>query len=762
MRKMIFMMTAILLVVLSSVSTTNGRINSKTLFDDVDKMTTEEIVAEMKYAVSTGKNGKYFPQDRMHALEKQLAKNQTAEIERFKNQLKADAKIAKQIEDLKQKAIDKAKEKGNEYYEKNKDKIQAEVENQARKALKMSQAEWQVRKDEINEMYKQGSEAYEEHVQGYVEAAQKAYDAYNAYNKAKSDHPEAPDAAQNLVGFLNATGEVLNYAGDKMDKTPLRPIGEILKLYGAATDLGNTAAKNAWAYTHREGINPNVQSQYSKGLAEVGLSDGDYGGLEKSNIMMHDKNIRILKLANGNYAVFNDKFEIVPGATGKQLTPDEYKKLEQLYTAFSNAKEDGWPDLNAEQLAKLARGDKVKVTVDDNMWPFSDEIKEFDASKIEAMGESHGFSTINSELTTSLDRILNGDQTFFGGLVDPFTKYGRRDEIREMLNMWRDSRENYNSYIHEHEAFLEWVKAIKEQNKDLTPEELKAKIKDMLKNGENPEEDQEDKDDKDDKSDPDDKNPLVEELQEIDPNVEDADASGVKKDDKKDDKDSDSSSGDDHWTNQTPEEFNGTKDGGFTNTGGTHRPMPGGGNPQAIGIPVLKPNIYLYPEETTEICVQFKYPWLLTTVIPDYVSSWNVEARPDGLLDDQYGFLFYESIAQPIFFQKELGWKVPAKERTDVFEEILYLYGFNVQEKIDFVEFWNDRLEQDVNYVMYPQETATIDLVMPVVIQPSPASIHRIWFYFIPDYGMTVTEPEQVETISRQGLTVVEWGGMYE
>lgn len=48
--------------------------DSKSIFDDVDKLTSEEIVAEMKYAVSTGNEGKYYPKDRLHQLEQQLAK----------------------------------------------------------------------------------------------------------------------------------------------------------------------------------------------------------------------------------------------------------------------------------------------------------------------------------------------------------------------------------------------------------------------------------------------------------------------------------------------------------------------------------------------------------------------------------------------------------------------------------------------------------------------------------------------------------------
>lgn len=745
---------------LMATLTVTARLDSKALFDDVKEMTTEEIVAEMKYAVKMGKDGKYYPQDRLVQLENQMAANQTKEIERFKEQLKKDAEVAQKVEELKQKAIDKAKEKGDEYFEANKDKIQAEVEDQTRRMLGMSETDWIVKKEEFNDMYTNGSEAYETHAEKYVEAAQKAYDAYNAYNKAKEDHPEAPENAQKLIGFLNATGEALNYAGDKMDGTPLRPIGEILKLYGAATGLGDAAATNAWNYIHRDGINPNVQSQYSEGLKNAGLGDMDFGGIEKSNIMMFDKNLRILKLANGEYAVFNENFELVPGSSGNTLTADEYKKMEEMYVAFANGKKDGWPDLNAEQLAQLARGEKVKVTVDDNMWPFSDEVKELDLANIMAMGERHANKVIGDDALTSLDRIINGDQDMIDKIADPFTRWGRQKEILDLFNEFNKNSDPFNSMIHDKEAFLEWINAIKNANKDLSPEELKQKIREMMdkRNAEAAAKDAAKDTTKDKDKDKDTtktKNPLLDKIKKIDPNVKKADAAGINKGDK-------TATGGNHWTQQSPDGFNGKNDAGLSNTGGTTRPMPGGGSPQSIGIPVLKPNIYLYPESPQKVVVAFKQPQLLTTTIPQYVNFWKVLATPSGLLDNTYDFLFYEAFVQKDFFQTTKGWHLPTQNREAAFEEMLNLYGFNAQEKQDFIEFWSEKLDASTTYCVYPQETATIDQVMPVDVSPQPTKTYRIWFYFIPDVGQTCVTPMQVEHIEREGFTFVEWGGMFE
>ena len=723
---------------------------AKAVFDDVTSLTSEEIVAEMKYAVATGKNGSYYPKDRLHQLEQQLAKNQAAEIERFKKQLKNDAEVAKQIEKLKQKALDKVKEKSDAWIEANKDAIQKEVEEQARMTLGFSSEEWNKQKDNFNDMYDKGSKYYEDNLESYVEDAKYVLDLYNTYQGGKTKHPEAPEAAQNLVGFLDATGKLLNSAGEKMDKTPLRPIGEILKMYGAATGLGDTAAKAAWEYAHREGISGIYNTQYSDGLNKAGMSDFDLGGIQKSNLMMFDKNLRILKLSDG-YVVFNDKFEVVPGAFGNKLTQAEYDKLEQIYTSFQNGREGGWPNLTAEQLAQLARGDKIKVTVDDNMWPFSDDIREFDASAILALGEKHADQTIREDTLISIDRILNGELNLITGLIDPFTRLGRRREINALLSDFYKLNGYEDSFIHNREAFLEWVKALKEENEGLSSDELKKLIKEELKRRleekEGKSEDEEEEED--------DKNPLEEALEEIDPEVTGADASGVKTGDEDEEEGG-------HWTQETPEDFNGVKDGGFTNTGGTNRPMPGGGSPQSIGIPVLKPNIYLYPEETQMVKVTFLYPQRLTEVIPSYEHYWQVEAAPNGLLDGTYGFLFYEAIVQESLFQQNHGWVLSVDNRVEDFESMLNLYGFNATEQKDFIEFWQGRLCEDISYAVYPQGTRIIDQAMPVEVMPEPDRSYRIWFYYIPYDGQAVVEPETVEFIERQGFTLVEWGGMFK
>ena len=45
-----------------------------------------------------------------------------------------------------------------------------------------------------------------------------------------------------------------------------------------------------------------------------------------------------------------------------------------------------------------------------------------------------------------------------------------------------------------------------------------------------------------------------------------------------------------------------------------------------------KPILYFYPEEETELVVNFGKPELLTTTYPKYENEWEVTAYPDGNL----------------------------------------------------------------------------------------------------------------------------------
>jgi hypothetical protein len=222
-------------------------------------------------------------------------------------------------------------------------------------------------------------------------------------------------------------------------------------------------------------------------------------------------------------------------------------------------------------------------------------------------------------------------------------------------------------------------------------------------------------------------------------------------------------------------------------------------------LDVKKPNIYLYADEETRVSVVFERPELVTISIPDYGTGWDVLVQNGGLLKDErtdgeadwdvsaqsgdvlkdectdygitdygnysgadsekanygkadYGFLFYESIAYASDFQTEEGFFLGTENREAQMRMILDLYGFNETEKDDFAAYWNETLDPQQSYAMYPQNTACVDRVMPLSVTPKPDHILRLWFGF----EQTKTAPSlpaETEQIERGALTLVEWGG---
>lgn len=180
-------------------------------------------------------------------------------------------------------------------------------------------------------------------------------------------------------------------------------------------------------------------------------------------------------------------------------------------------------------------------------------------------------------------------------------------------------------------------------------------------------------------------------------------------------------------------------------------------------VNVYKPNIYFYAPELLEISVEFLEEHLLTETIPEYSFGWDTTVCGDGQIicqDEPYDFLFYESLADASLFETESAWVIYADTREEQLLEVLALYDFNEKETADFIEFWMEKLEAGVDYVMYPQDTVCVDRQMPMVIVPEPTRITRIWFGFEKYAGQTFETP-QVTPIEREGFTVVEWGGFF-
>jgi len=174
---------------------------------------------------------------------------------------------------------------------------------------------------------------------------------------------------------------------------------------------------------------------------------------------------------------------------------------------------------------------------------------------------------------------------------------------------------------------------------------------------------------------------------------------------------------------------------------------------------VIKPNIYLYPEQESAVSVRLNPVGggALTTTIPEYGDGWDVTAAPDGLIDGQWGFLFYEADILPQYQTTE-GWAVSFEELRDWMEEVLPQYGLNEQEIVDFVDYWMVHLPPFPYYLFFPQDQAVCDRLVPLTVDPAPDSVLRIWFHIVGAYGRFDLPEPAIAPFEREGFAVTEWG----
>jgi hypothetical protein len=174
----------------------------------------------------------------------------------------------------------------------------------------------------------------------------------------------------------------------------------------------------------------------------------------------------------------------------------------------------------------------------------------------------------------------------------------------------------------------------------------------------------------------------------------------------------------------------------------------------------LKPNIYLYPTAPLDITVKIGFPQggHVTVSEPLYGDGWDVRVTPDGLIDGQWRFLFYESV-QPNGWQRERGYLVATDEMEQFFRNDLAARGFVGQEIEDFIEWWMPLLAEPGYLIVYPQDDAVIRTLETLELSVTPDSLlrHR---YVIETTAepVTIEPPDAPAPFTRDGFTVTEWG----
>lgn len=172
-----------------------------------------------------------------------------------------------------------------------------------------------------------------------------------------------------------------------------------------------------------------------------------------------------------------------------------------------------------------------------------------------------------------------------------------------------------------------------------------------------------------------------------------------------------------------------------------------------------KPNIYLYPESTTQLKVNLfpKKGNEITLSIPSYQKGWNVFVELSGKIDNKYEYLFYEGKLTD-YPKSKIGWSVASSELWNFFPIVMNQYGFNEKEIKDFVDYWQEHLPKSEYCDIIPVTNQEVEKEFALIIEPKPDKVLRVWFYIIPtNHKKDLTSP-LIPKFERKGFTVTEWG----
>lgn len=177
----------------------------------------------------------------------------------------------------------------------------------------------------------------------------------------------------------------------------------------------------------------------------------------------------------------------------------------------------------------------------------------------------------------------------------------------------------------------------------------------------------------------------------------------------------------------------------------------------------MKPIIYIYPEEETEVTVTVDHPENFTTTYPKYEDSWQVVAKPNGNLQDiktgrNLYSLYWEGkkTTEPSFQE---GFVVKGEETANFLEEKLELLGLNEREAQEFIIFWLPKMEHNPYNIIRFETKEEIERNMKLNISPTPDTIIRVRMDFKPLQAWREIPAQKLERVQRKGYTVVEWGG---
>ena len=176
-----------------------------------------------------------------------------------------------------------------------------------------------------------------------------------------------------------------------------------------------------------------------------------------------------------------------------------------------------------------------------------------------------------------------------------------------------------------------------------------------------------------------------------------------------------------------------------------------------------KPILYFYPEVSTVCSAKVTLNGELTCTYPAHgADGWkDFVAHPDGTLvfpdGKRYYALYWEGL-QKAEWDFSRGFCVRGEDTAAFLEWALAEQGLNEREANEFIIYWLPQM-QDAPYNVISFQTTPYTDGAKLAITPTPDSLLRVFMAYYPTDAEVKIAPQIFEGFTRQGFTVVEWGG---
>lgn len=188
-------------------------------------------------------------------------------------------------------------------------------------------------------------------------------------------------------------------------------------------------------------------------------------------------------------------------------------------------------------------------------------------------------------------------------------------------------------------------------------------------------------------------------------------------------------------------------------------------------IMVYKPVIYTYAPKSTEVSLELFPKGDFTFTYPLYENNWSFTAQPTGNIEignKEYPYLFWEAEQLGLtFVHKDHVLPNAYQLNTDTIvpflENTLEKLGLSTREQTDFITFWGPKLQQQENVLLqFLIDEQYDETIAGLSISPKPDCIRRVYLLYTALSDAPANwklNPIDVAPLTRNGLTVIEWGG---